>query len=83
MEKNVEKNKVMWTSTQPSLVQKDETQLENMEYFSYVDSLVTKGATRMHEFRAARAKAALNRKKTRSSSKFDLNLRQKLENFYI
>lgn len=54
-----------------------------MEYFSYVGSLVTRGATRAHEFRTAIAKAAFNKKKTLSASKFDFNLRQKPENFYI
>lgn len=46
-------------------------------------SLVKKGVTGTHEFRTAIAKGAFNKKKARSSSKFDFNLRQKPENFYI
>jgi len=53
-----------------------------MEYFSYVGSLATRGATRTHEFRTAIAKAAFNKKKARSYSTFDFNLRKKPENLY-
>ena len=64
MENNVEINKVMVTSSQSSTVQNviDQTQLENMEYFSYLSSLLTWDARRIRVFRTAIVKAAFNKK---------------------
>jgi hypothetical protein len=59
--------------------------MENVEYFSYVDSLITNDArcTREIKSRIAMAKAAFNKKKTIFTSKLDLNLRKKLVKCYI
>jgi hypothetical protein len=53
----------------------DQKQLENVEYFSYLDSMITNDATCTREIksRPAMAKAAFNKKKTLFTSKLDLN----------
>jgi hypothetical protein len=58
----------MRTSREPFPVQiiTDKKQLESVEYFSYLDSMITDDArcTREIQSRIAMAKAAFNRKKT-------------------
>jgi hypothetical protein len=60
-------------------------QLENVEYFNYLGSIITKDArcTREIKSRIAVAKAALNKKKILFTSKLELNLRNKLIKCYI
>jgi hypothetical protein len=55
----------------------DQKQLENVEYFSYLGSMITNDArcTREIKSRIAIAKAAFNKKKKLFTSKLDLNLR--------
>jgi hypothetical protein len=87
MEMNVEKSKVMRISRQPSPVNImiDQKQLENVEYFSYLGSMITNDArcTRGIKYRIAMAKAAFKKKKNLFTSKLELNLRKKLVNCYI
>jgi hypothetical protein len=63
----------------------DQKQLENVEYFNYLGSLITNDArcTREIKSRTAVAKAAFNKKKTLFTSKLALNLRKKLVKCYI
>jgi hypothetical protein len=53
----------------------DQKQLENVEYFNYLGSMITNDArcTREIKSRIAMAKAAFNKKKTLFSSKLDTN----------
>jgi hypothetical protein len=53
--------------------------MENVEYFNYLDSVITNDARCTCEIksRIAMAKAAFNKKKTLFTSKLDLNLRKK------
>ncbi|RXY24644.1 hypothetical protein DD577_29355 [Klebsiella pneumoniae] len=81
MEMNVEKSKVMTISRQPSqmkimIVQK---QLENVEYFNYLGSMITNDArcARKIKSRIAMAEAAFNKEKAVCTSKLDLKLREK------
>jgi hypothetical protein len=78
MEINVEKTEVMRLSRQPSPIKMmvDQKQLENVEYFNYLGSMITKDAKCTCEIksRIAMAKAAFNKKKTLFTSKLDLNL---------
>jgi hypothetical protein len=87
MEMNVEKTKVMRIPRQPSRIKImiDQKQLENVEYFNYLGSMITNDArcTRVIKSRIAMAKAAFNKKKNLFTSKLDLNLRKKLVKFYI
>jgi hypothetical protein len=75
MEMNVEKTKVMRISRQPSpmKITIDQKQLENVEYFNYLGSMITNDArcTREIKPRIVMAKAAFN-KKTLFTSKLDL-----------
>jgi hypothetical protein len=68
MEMNVEKTKVMRISRQPSPIKimVDQKQLENVEQFNYLGSMITNYArcTREIKSRIAMAKAALNKTKT-------------------
>jgi hypothetical protein len=87
MEMNVEKTKVMRIPRQPfpikiMIVQK---QLENVEYFKYLGSMITNDARCTYKIksRIAMAKAAFNKKKTLFTSQLDLNLRKKLVKCYI
>jgi hypothetical protein len=63
----VGKTKVMRISRQPSpmKIMIDQKQLENMEYFNYLGSMITSDArcTREIKSRIAMAKTALNKKK--------------------
>jgi hypothetical protein len=87
MEMNVEKTKVRRISVQLPTVQivEDQQEVENVEYFSYLDSLITNVARCICEIkcRFAMGKAAVNKKKAVFTSKFDLNLRKRLQKFYI
>jgi hypothetical protein len=58
----------------------DQKQLENLEYFNYLGSMITNDArcTREITSRIAMAKAAFNKMKNLVTSKLDLNLRKKL-----
>jgi hypothetical protein len=87
MEMNVEKTNVMRISRQPYPVKIriDQKQLENVEYFDYLGSMITSDArcTSGIKSRIAIAKAAFNKKKILFTSKLDLNLRKKLVKHYI
>jgi hypothetical protein len=63
----------------------DQKQLENVEYFNYLGSMITSDArcTRDIKSRIAMAKAAFNKKKNLFTSKLELNLRKKLVKCYI
>jgi len=82
----VEKTKVMRISRQPSpvTIMIDQKQLENVECFKYLGSLLTNDGrcTREIKSKIAMAKAALSKKKTPFTSKLDLNLRKKLIKCY-
>jgi hypothetical protein len=60
--------------TSPMKIMIDQKQLENVEYFKYLGSMITNDArcTREIKYRIAMAKAAFN-KKTLFTSKLDLN----------
>jgi hypothetical protein len=62
----------------------DQKQPENVEYFSYLGSMIINDARCTNEIKSstAMAKAAFNEKKTLFTSKSDLNLRIKLVNYY-
>jgi len=66
MEMNVEKPKVMKISMKPYQVHitMDKKQMENVEYFNYLDSVITtnESCTRHTKSKTAIAKAALNKK---------------------
>jgi hypothetical protein len=87
MEINVGKTKVMKISRQPSTIKImiDQKQLENVEYFNYLGSMITNDAscTREIKSRIAMAKAAFNKEKNFFTSKLDLNLLKKLVKCYI
>ena len=80
MEMNVEKTKVMRISRQPSpvTIKIDQKQLENLEYFKYLVSVLINGERCTCEIksRIAMAKAAFNKKKTLFTSKLNLNSRK-------
>jgi hypothetical protein len=63
---------------------KDQKQLENVEYFEYLGSMIANDARCTHLIKPmiAMAKVAFN-KKTLFISKLDLNLRKKLVKYYI
>ena len=63
----------------------DKEQLNDVEYFKYLSSVITNDArcTREIKNRIPVAKAAFKRKKTLFISKLDLNLRKKLVKCYI
>jgi hypothetical protein len=87
MEINVGKTKVMRISREPYTLQiiTDQKQLQNVEYFNDVGSLITNDATRTREIksRSAMAKSAFNSRKNLFASKFDSNLGKKLVKCYI
>ena len=62
----------------------DQRQLENVECFKYLGSMLTNDGRRTCEIKStiAMAKAAFN-KKTLFTCKLDLNLRKKLVKYYI
>jgi hypothetical protein len=82
MEINVEKTKSMRISRQPFPVKImiDQKQLENVESFYYLCSILTNDGrcTCEIKYRIAMAKAAFNKKKTLFTSILDLELRKKL-----
>ena len=87
MEMNVEKTKVIRISRQPYpvTIMMDKKQLENVECFKYLGSMLTNDGRCTCEInsRIAMAKAAFSKKKTLFTSKLDLNLRKKLIKCYI
>ena len=87
MEMNVGKTKVMRISRHPSpvTIKIDQKQLENVECFKYLRSMLTNDGnfTREIKSRIAMAKAAFGKQKTLFTSKLDLNLRKKLIKCYI
>ena len=60
-------------------------QLENVECFKYLGSILTNDGRCTCEIKSkiAMAKAAFNKKKTLFTSKLDLNLRKKPVKYYI
>jgi len=87
MEMNVGKTKIMRISRQPSPVTNmiDKKQLEIVECFKYLGSMLTNDGRCTCEIKSgvAMAKGAFNKKKTLFTSKLDLNLRKKLLKCYI
>jgi hypothetical protein len=87
MEMNVEKTKVMRISKQPSpvTIMIDQKQLETVEYFKYLGSMLTNDGRCTCEIECGltMANAALNKDRALSTSKLDLNLRKKLLKCYI
>jgi hypothetical protein len=87
MEMSVEKTKVMRISRQPAPMKLmiDQKQLENVEYFNYLGSMITNDAKRTREIksRIAMSKAAFNKKKNLFTSKLDLNLKKKVVKCYF
>ena len=63
----------------------NQTQLESVEYFKYLGSMLTNDSrcTCEIKYRIARAKAAFNKKKNLFTSTLDLELRKKLVKCYI
>jgi hypothetical protein len=66
--------------TFPVQIMIHQKQLEKVEYFNYLGSMITNDARCTHEIksRTAMEKAAFNKKRTLFTSKLDLNLRKKL-----
>jgi len=87
MEMDVEKTKVMRISRQPFPIKImiDQKQLENVEYFKYLRSILTNDGRCICEIkrRIAMAKAAFNKKRAVFTSTLDLELRKKLVKCYI
>jgi len=87
MEMNVEKTKVMRISRQPFPVKIviDQKQLENVESFKYLGSILTNDGKCTGEIkcRIAMAIAAFNKKRALFTSTLDLKLRKKLAKCYI
>jgi hypothetical protein len=63
----------------------DQKQMEKVEYFNYLGSMITNDArcTREIKSRIAMAKTAFTKKKNLFTSKLELNLRKKLVKCYI
>jgi hypothetical protein len=84
---NVEKTKVMRISRQPFPVKRmtDQKQLQNVESFKYLGSMLTNDGRSSCEIksRIAMAKGAFNKKRALFTSKIDLELRNKLVKCYI
>jgi len=82
MEMNVERIKLMRISRQPSLVTTmiEQKQLENVDCFKYLGSMLTNDGRCTCEIksRIAMAKAAFNKKENLFTCKLNLNLRKKL-----
>jgi len=86
MEMKVEKTKVMRISRQlPVKIMIDQKQLENMESFKYLGSILTNDGRCTCEIkcRIAMAKAAFNKKRILFTSTLDLELRKKLLKCYV
>ena len=87
MEMNVEETKVMRISRQsfPLKIMIDQRQLENVESFKYLGSILTNDGRCTCEIkcRIAMARAAFNKKRVLFTSTLDLELRKKLVKCYI
>jgi hypothetical protein len=87
MEMNVGKTKAMRNSRQPfpDQIKIHLKQLENMDHFNHLDSMVTNDArcTCKIQSRTTMANAAFNKMMILFPSKLDLNLRKKLVKYYI
>jgi hypothetical protein len=87
MEMNVEKTKVMRISRQPSpvTIMIDQKQLDNMESFKYLGSILTNDRRCTCEIKCkiAMDKTAFNKKRALFTSTMDLELRKKLVKCYI
>jgi len=81
------KQKVMRISRQPSpvTIMIDQKQLENVECFKYLGSMLTNDGRCTCEIksRTAMTKVAFNKKKNLFNSKLNLNLRKKLLKCYV
>jgi hypothetical protein len=79
--------KVMRISRKPFRVKItiDQKQIKNVEYFKYLDSILTNDGRCTCEVkcRIAMAKAVFNKKRTLFTSKLDLELRKKLVKCYV
>jgi hypothetical protein len=84
---NVERTKVMRISRQPSplKIMLNQKQLENLESFKYLGSILTNDGICTCEIkcRIAMVKAAFNKKRTLFTSTLDLELRKKLVKCYV
>jgi len=84
---NEEKTKVMRISRQPFPVKimMDQKQLENVECFKYLGSILTNDGrcTCENKYRIAMAKAALSKKRALFTCTLNLELRKKLVKCYI
>ena len=87
MEINVEKTKVMRISRQqsPVKIMINQKQLENVESFKYLGSILTNDGRCTCEIksRIAMVKAAFNKKRTLFTSTLDLEVRKKLVKCYV
>jgi hypothetical protein len=87
METNVEKTKVMRISRQqfPVKIMIDHKQLENVESFKYLGSILTNDGRCICEIkcRISMAKAAFKKNRALFTSTLDLELRKKLVKCYI
>jgi hypothetical protein len=87
MEMNVEKTIVMGISKQqlPLQIMIDQKQLQSVESFKYLGSILTNDGKCTCEIkcRIAMAKAAFNKKRTLSTSTLNLELRKKLVKCYV
>jgi hypothetical protein len=87
MEMNAKKTKVMRISRQlfPVKIMIDQKQLENVESFKYLGSILTNDGRCTGEIkcRTAMAKAAFNKKRALFTRTLDLELRKKLVKCYI
>jgi hypothetical protein len=87
MEMNMGKTKVMRISRQPSPVNimVDQKQLENVESFKYLGSILTNDGRCTWEIkcRIAMAKTTFNKKRNLFTSTLDLELRKKLVKCYV
>jgi len=87
LEMNVEKTKVMRTSRQqlPVKIIIEQNQLENVESFKYLGSILTNNGRCTCEIkcRIAMAKAAFNKKRALFTSTLGLELRKKLVKCYV
>ena len=87
MERNVEKTKVMRISGKqfPLKIMIDQRQLENVQSFKYLGSILTNDGRCTCEIkcRIAMAKTAFNKNRALFTSTLDLELRKKLVKCYI
>jgi hypothetical protein len=80
-----EKTKVMSSSRQPSpiKIRISQKQLESVEYFKYLGSMITNNAKCTHEIKSRISMAKQHSTRRLFCSRLDLNLRKKLVNCYI